>query len=140
MARKQTNHEYPLSYVAKEMQNILAEFVSDYADEVEGKAAEITQQVATDFASLLGPATPRSTKVDEHLADTVKLTKSTSKYYGKKTTAYVVHYGKWQIAHLLEFGWTSKNGEHVVRQPFIRPLFDRNRDRYVKMYKDGLKR
>lgn len=138
MARKQSTHEYPLSYVAREFQNILAEMVQEYADELNPKVNEITRQVAEDFASSLKTVTPRSSAAGQHLADTVEVSKEKERYYGKTTQTYVVHFGKWQIAHLLEFGWTAKNGKRVERQAFVRPLFDRNKERYVKMYRDGL--
>lgn len=133
---------YPLSYVANEMSKIISDIVTDYEKELSGKAEEITKQVAQDFAEQLREITPRSSVVagDPHLADTVKVTEKIEKSMGSKKKKMYVHYGKWQIAHLLEFGWTLKNGQRLERTPFIRPLFDRNKDRYVKMYKDGLSR
>lgn len=138
MARKKSVNEYPLTYVAKEMQNILSGFLQDYESELNSKVDEITEQVANDFASQLRQVTPRSFINGEHLADTVKVSTQAEKSYGRKSKIYVVHYGKWQIAHLLEFGWTARNGVRIERKAFVRPLFDNNREKYVKMYKDGL--
>lgn len=132
-------NEYPLNYVSQQLSNILGEMLSEYAEELEEKAEKVTQQVAQDFADKLKEVTPRSSyNTDEHIADTVKLTPVKRTWYGKTDTVYNVHYGKWQIAHLLEFGWTLKNGKRMERTPFVRPLFDNNRERYVKMYKEAL--
>ena len=60
------------------------------------------------------------------------------KFKGGKGKALYVHYEKWQIAHLLEFGWTKRNGERLERTPYIRPLFDRNKEKYFNMYKEAL--
>ena len=131
---------YPLSYVANEMNRILSDIVTDYETQISGKAAEITKQVAEDFAGQLRQATPRSTIQSPlpHLADTVKVTEKLERSLGRKGKAVYVHYGKYQIAHLLEFGWTLRNGQRLERTPFVRPLFDRNKERYYRMYKDGL--
>lgn len=133
-------NSYPLSYVANEMQNIIAEMVSDYETELSKKAEEITKQVANDFAEKLRIETPKSesNSAYPHLADTVKVTEKAEKSLGSKGKKMYVHYGKWQIAHLLEFGWTLRNGERLERKPFVRPLFDNNKERYYRMYKERL--
>ena len=133
---------YPLSYVANEMNKIIADIVTDYETEISKKAQEITVQVANDFADKLRKETPRSTveSGSPHLADTVKVTEKREKSLGSKGKKLYVHFGKWQIAHLLEFGWTLRNGQRLERKPFVRPLFDSNRDRYYKMYKDGIEK
>ena len=133
---------YPLSYVANEMNKIIADIVTDYETEISEKAQEITVQVANDFADKLRKETPRSTVESgyPHLADTVKVTEKREKSLGSKGKKLYVHFGKWQIAHLLEFGWTLRNGQRLERKPFVRPLFDNNRDRYYKMYKDGIEK
>jgi hypothetical protein len=133
-------NSYPLSYVANELNKILSELVTDYEVELSGKAAEITEKVATDFAEKLKQATPRSNieSGDPHLADTVKMTGRLERSVGGKRKKIYVHYGKWQIAHLLEFGWTLRNGQRLERTPFVRPLFDNNKERYFQMYKEGL--
>lgn len=131
-------NSYPLNYVTNNLNNMLSEFLTEYSVELSQKANTITEEVAQDFAKKLRQRTPRSDRDSEHLADTVEVTKISEKSYGKETQAQVVHYGKWQIAHLLEFGYTLRNGNKITRQPFIRPLFDENKDKYYKMYKDGL--
>lgn len=142
MANDIYSRSYPLSYVANEMNRILADIITDYEQELSGKAYEITKQVANDFSEKLKQATPRSNVQggDPHLADTVTVTEKAEKSKGSKGRKLYVHYGKWQIAHLLEFGWTLKNGTRIDRQPFIRPLFDSNKDRYYRMYVEGMKR
>ena len=134
------DRSYPLSYVANELNKIIADIVTEYEMEASGKAAEITRQVANDFAEKLRQATPRSDVAlgAPHLADTVKVTEKTERSLGSKGRKIYVHYGKWQIAHLLEFGWTLRNGRRIDRTPFIRPLFDNNKERYYNMYKEGL--
>lgn len=131
-------NSYPLNYVSNNLNRIVSEFLKEYSDTAYEKANQITEEVAKDFAAKLKEKTPRSTRSDEHLADTVEVTPVKEKAYGRETSAQVVHYGKWQIAHLLEFGYTLRNGNKLVRTPFIRPLFDENRDKYYKMYKDGM--
>ena len=133
---------YPLSYVANEMSKIIADIVTDYETEVSGKVGEITKQVAIDFAEKLRAETPRSNVNfgDPHLADTVKVTEKMEKSLGSKKRKFYVHFGKWQIAHLLEFGWTLRNGKRLDRKPFVRPLFDNNKERYYRMYKEGLQK
>lgn len=131
-------HEYPLSIVAKEMNKIISDIVQDYETELNPKVDKITEDIANDFAKQLAQVTPRSSANTDHLADSVKVSTLKAKSYGKSSKVYVVHYKKWQIAHLLEFGWTTKNGIKINRQPFVRPLFDQNKEKYVKMYKDGL--
>lgn len=135
-------HTYPLSYVANEMNRIIADIVTDYETEISGEAEEITKQVANDFAEKLRQETPRSTvsSGDPHLADTVKVTEKRERSLGTKGRKMYVHFGKWQIAHLLEFGWTLRNGKKLERKPFVRPLFDNNKERYYRMYKEGLKK
>lgn len=136
------SRSYPLSYVANEMNKIIADIVTDYETEVSGKAAEITKQVAEDFAEKLRQATPRSDVESSvpHLADTVMTTEKAEKSKGNKRRKIYVHFGKWQIAHLLEFGWTLKNGTRIDRTPFVRPLFDNNKERYYRMYKEGIQK
>ena len=139
---KTSNHSYPLSYVANEMNRIIADIVTDYETEISGKAEEITRQVAQDFAQQLRQVTPRSDVggTSEHLADTVKVTEKMEKSLGSKGRKIYVHYGKYQLAHLLEFGWTLRNGKKLTRTPFVRPLFDNNKERYYRMYKEGLQK
>ena len=128
-------------YVANNLNNIVAEFLTEYSEELQKKADEVTEKVANDFAKELKTVTPRSESiVSEHLADSIKVTAKKQKGYGKTTTARYIHFNKWQIAHLLEFGWTLKNGQKLTREPFVRPLFDRNKDRYYRMYKEELKK
>lgn len=136
------NRSYPLSYVANELNRIVADIVTDYETELKGKVEEITKEVANDFAEQLRTETPKSgvTAGAEHLADTVMVTEKAEKSLGTKKKKFYVHYGKWQIAHLLEFGWTLRNGKRLDRTPFIRPLFDRNKERYYRMYKEGIQK
>lgn len=129
---------YPLSYVSSNLNKIISELVDEYSEELSEKADKITEEVARDFAEKLKEVTPRSTYNTEHLADTVIVTTKTEKSYGRKRKMRYVHYRKWQISHLLEFGWTLKNGKRIDRKPFVRPLFDNNRDRYYRMYREGL--
>ena len=72
------------------------------------------------------------------MADTVQVITKKEKSLGKKVKARYVGYRKWQISHLLEFGWTHQSGKRIDRQPFVRPLFDANKERYYKMYKEAL--
>ena len=131
-------NSYLLSQVSNELNSILASMLTEYSEELQEKADKVTEQVAEDFAKKLKDATPRSDEGTVHMADTVKVTTKKEKSLGKKVKARYVSYGKWQISHLLEFGWTSKNGKRIDRKPFVRPLFDENKEKYVKMYKDGL--
>lgn len=136
------NRSYPLSYVANEMNKIIADIVTDYETEISKKAEEITVQVANDFAEKLRQETPKSDIEGglPHLADTVRVTEKREKSLGSKGRKMYVHFGKWQIAHLLEFGWTLRNGKRLERKPFVRPLFDNNRERYYRMYKEGIQK
>lgn len=133
---------YHLSYVANEMNKIIADIVTDYETEISKKAEEITVQVANDFAEKLRQATPRRgvETGTPHLADTVKVTEKKKKSLGRTGRIVYVHFGKYQIAHLLEFGWTLRNGQRLERKPFVRPLFDNNKERYFQMYKEGIQK
>lgn len=131
---------YPLSYVSSNLNKIVSEFLTEYSEELQAKADKITENVAKDFANQLKAVTPRSENTsEEHLADTIVVTTKTQKVYGRTSKARYVHFRKWQISHLLEFGWTARNGKKITRTPFVRPLFDKNKDRYYNMYKDGLR-
>ena len=129
---------YPLSYVSSNLNKIVSEMLNEYSEELSEKADKITEKVANDFAEKLKEVTPRSTDNTEHLADTVTVTAKNKKSYGRASKIRYVHYGKWNIAHLLEFGWTLRNGQRLNRTPFVRPLFDNNKERYYNMYKEGL--
>lgn len=131
-------NSYPLSYVASNLNKMLSEMLTEYSEELYEKADKITEEVAQDFAESLAEVTPRSTSNTEHLADTVTVSAKAKKSMGRKTKARYVHYKKYQLAHLLEFGWTARNGTKITRQPFVRPLFDRKKDKYYNMYKEGL--
>lgn len=122
---------YPLKYVADNFSKIVEEYVDTYEKEKSGKTDEILKEISNDFADNLKQVTPRSTNTKGvHLADTIGVEKS-----GKK---YIVYFGKYQIPHLLEFGWTAKNGRRINRTPFIRPLFDRSKEKYVRLFKKRL--
>lgn len=131
-------NSYPLSQVANELNSIISSMLTEYSEELQEKADKVTEQVAQDFAERLRSATPRSDEDGTHMADTVKVTEKKEKSLGRVVHARFVHYGKWQVSHLLEFGWTSKGGKRISRTPFVRPLFDQNKDRYMKMYKEEL--
>ena len=131
---------YPLSQVANELNSIVSSILTEYSEELQAKADKVTEQVAQDFAEKLKEVTPRSNEPGEHMADTIKVTTKKERSLGKVTRARFVHYGKWRTSHLLEFGWTSRGGKRVERTPFVRPLFDRNKDRYTKMYKEELEK
>lgn len=133
-------NSYPLSQVAGELNSIVASMLTEYSEELQEKADRVTAQVAQDFAHKLKEVTPRSDEGGVHMADTVKITTRQEKSLGKRVNARFVHYGKWQISHLLEFGWTTKNGKRIDRNPFVRPLFDQNKDEYAKMYKEELEK
>ena len=133
-------NSYPLSQVANELNSIISGMLTEYSEEMQEKADLVTEKVAEDFAEKLREATPRSADSVTHMADTVKVTTKKERSIGKVVHARFVHYGKWQVSHLLEFGWTSKNGKRVDRTPFVRPLFDRNKERYTKMYKEELEK
>lgn len=132
---------YPLRYVTENLDNIVSGIINEYSEELEAKAEQVTEKVAKDFADKLRPVTPKSNVMDgaEHLADTIIVTGKKERKYGKITKSQYVHYKKWQIVHLLEFGWTLRNGKRLERQPFIRPLFDQNKEQYYTMYKEELK-
>lgn len=115
--------------------------LNTYGESVQEKVDKITGEIAQDFAEELATVTPRSDPTESdgvHLADTVKVTTKSATAYGKKIKTRFVHFGKWQISHLLEFGWTLRNGQKLVRAPFVRPLFDRKKESYVKRYKEEL--
>lgn len=129
---------YPLSQVANELNEMISGFLIEYSEELQAKADKVTEEVANDFAEKLKAVTPRSDDGPEHMADTVFVIKKNEKSLGRKTKARYVGYGKWRISHLLEFGWTHQSGKRIDRQPFVRPLFDQNKERYYKMYKEEL--
>lgn len=133
-------NSYPLSQIANELNSILAGIFTEYSEELQEKADKVTEKVAEDFAQKLKEVTPRSDEGTVHMADTIKVTTKKEKSLGKTVKARFVHYGKWQVSHLLEFGWASKNGKRVDRKPFVRPLFDENKERYTKMYKEELEK
>ena len=136
-------NSYPLSYVSTHMREIVSGMLQQYGEQAEEKVNKVTKEVAEDFAKELAQVTPRSASVDQespHIADTVQVTSRSNKQYGKKITTRFVHFGKWQISHLLEFGWTLRNGKSLTRSPFVRPLFDRKKDEYVQKYKEELSR
>lgn len=135
------SNSYPLSYVSSNLNKMLTEIVNEYSEELSQKADKITEEVANDFAEKLQSVTPRSSNnVEQHLADSIVVSTKKQKSYGRIGKIRYVHYKKWNIAHLLEFGWTLRNGQRLERTPFVRPLFDSNKERYYKMYKDGLSR
>ena len=131
---------YPLSQVANELNKIISGMLNEYSEELQEKADKVTEQVAQDFAEQLKEVTPRSDSLGEHMADTVQVTTKKEKSLGKVVRARFVHYKKWRVSHLLEFGWTARDGGRVERTPFVRPLFDRNKERYTKMYKEELEK
>lgn len=133
-------NSYPLNYVSSQLDSILSEMFTEYSEELYEKANIVTEQIAKDFAVKLKDVTPRSDYTGEHIADTIKVSEETKKSFGRSGKVYRVHFGKWQIAHLLEFGWTAKNGKRITRRPFVRTLFDNNKERYVNMYKEALKK
>lgn len=136
-------NSFPLSQVANELDSMIASMLTEYSEELQEKADKITEAVAQDFASKLRQETPRSDELDDtgvHMADTVMVVHKKERSFGAPKKARYVCYGKWQISHLLEFGWTSKKGKRVDRKPFVRPLFDQNKDRYMQMYKEGLEK
>jgi chromosome segregation and condensation protein ScpB len=112
--------------------------LTEYSEELQEKCDAITEEVAQDFAKKLKDVTPRSDYNGVHLADTVIVTYKQEREYGQVKKARYVSYEKWQISHLLEFGWIAKNGRKVTRTPFVRPLFDNNKEKYYRMYKEGL--
>lgn len=130
---------YPLSQIANEMNSIVSQMISEYGEQCQQTVEKVTKEIAEDFAKDLAKVTPRSDSlVSEHTADTVKVSEKKQKFYGRSSKSFVVHYRKWQLSHLLEFGWTAKNGKKIVRQPFVRPLFDKNKEKYIQRYKDTL--
>ena len=131
-------NSYPLSQVANELNNMVAEFLTEYSEELQAKADKVTEEVAKDFAEKLKTVTPRSDEGPVHMADTVIITTNREKIYGHPSKARFVSYEQWQLTHLLEFGWTHQSGKRIDRQPFARPLFDQNKERYYKMYKEEL--
>lgn len=133
-----SRNSYPLSYVSRELNTILSEMIQEYGEDLSQKADKVTANIAEDFAKKLKEVTPRSDSDHDHMADTVRVTKKSEKSYGRTGKSYIVHYGKWQISHLLEFGWTAKNGKRITRSPFVRPLFDNNKSEYYQMYKEVL--
>ena len=112
--------------------------VTEYSEKLYEKANKVTEQVAHDFSEKLRKVTPRSNTNTEHTADTIMVSTKKEKFYGRTSRPLYVHYGKWQLVHLLEFGWTSKDGKRIDRKPFIRPLFDNNKETYYRMYKEAL--
>lgn len=135
------NNSYPLSYVTQNLNNMVSEIFDSYEKELQSKAEKVTEKVAKDFAGKLKQVTPKSSIAGgEHLADTVIVTGKKLKSYGRVTKAQYVHYKKWQIVHLLEFGWTARNGKRIERTPFIRPLFDQNKEQYYQMYKEAVQK
>lgn len=132
-------NSYPLSYVSANLNKMLSEFFTEFGEKAQEKAYAVTKQVAQDFAEKLKSATPKSPNPRgyEHLADTVVVSEKGEKFAGGKGKVLYVHYTKWQIAHLLEFGWTARDGRFITRTPFVRPLFDDNKERYYRMYKEA---
>ena len=133
-------NSFPLSQVAQELDNILASMMTEYSEELQEKADKITEEVAQDFAKKLREVTPRSDELGVHMADTVMVVHKKERSFGTPKKARYVCYGKWQASHLLEFGWTSKKGKRIERKPYVRPLFDQNKEQYVRMYKEGLEK
>lgn len=133
-------NSFPLSQVANELNEILASMLTQYSEELQEKADKITEEVAQDFAAKLKDATPRSDELGVHMADTVTVVSKKERSFGTAKKVRYVCYKKWQVSHLLEFGWTTKNGKRIDRKPYVRPLFDQNKEQYVRMYKEGLEK
>lgn len=129
---------YPISYVTKHLQELLKKAFDEYGDQLEKDASQSLYECAEDYAKELKPVTPRSKIDHEHLADTIGVKKETKVYYGKSSEVAVVYFRKYQLPHLLEFGWIGRNGKKVERKPFMRPLFDKNSDRYYRKIVEDL--
>ena len=142
MAKKTSVHTYPLSTISKEFSSIMNEMLTEYADTFQKNSYRAVQKIANTFAEDLKSVTPRSDSVagydGAHLADSIVVSKKGERYYSSTHEAYFVHFQKWQIAHLLEFGWTARNGRRIERTPFVRPLFDNNKERYMQIIKEEL--
>lgn len=132
--------EMPLLVVAKELENYIADLFDSYEKETTINIEKTVEKVANDFANELKTVTPVSDTSGGkygHIKNNINVKTETKN--GKKR--YVVNFGKKAyLSTLLEFGWTTKNGISVRRQAFIRPLFDRNKDRYFKQIKEAVER
>ena len=131
----------PLSQIENEIEDFIASQINSYAKELEVKIDKELEEVANDFVEKLKPVTPVDYDSDGgkygHLRDNLNVKKKKSKGH----TSFVVNYGKkgW-LSTLLEYGWTAVNGRLIKRKAFIRPTFEKNKERYFKKIKQAVEK
>lgn len=123
--------------VERELENVLAEMIDSYQKELEINVEKELQECAEDFKNELYPKTPTSKKGKDHLRDNLTVTKKKT----KNEKSFIVHFGqKGWLSTLQEYGWTTVNGRIIKRPAFIRPTFEKNKERYFNKIKEAVKR
>ena len=141
MARRRRGRRLPLSEINEEFENMVAEIIDTYEKELTVKLDDVMKEVAHEFKDDLYPNVPVSDGDGGkygHLRD--NLTVSNRKK--KDSRVYEVHFGKkgW-LSTLLEYGWRKRNSnEKVERTPFVRPVFEKNKAKYLKKIVDEANR
>jgi HK97 gp10 family phage protein len=131
----------PLSQISNQFADIVGGMIDSYVKELETNLEPIIEEVAKDFAKDLAEGTPVSNTDGGkygHLKDNIKVSRIRK---DRQTVGFRVHFGnKGWLSTLREYGWTTVNGRLVSPKPFIRPIFDQNKERYSKKIRDSIDR
>ncbi len=133
---------WALRDIANKLEEIIAKELDTYEKELEGNTDNAMEKVSNEFIQDLIPNIPlghtpnKYTSQYGHLRELVQ--KSVRLRSGNKVR--IIHFGpKYRIVHLLEYGWTQRDGKFMRREPFIRPTFNSNEEKYVRIIANSLR-
>lgn len=113
------------------------EYLKDYGEDIEDAVVNNAQKEAKAAIKYLKAVSPEDTSRKKKRATPYKdgWTKKTRKL-GRYTFSQVV-YNKtnYQLTHLLEFGFTHRDGKHVAAQPHIREAEKIYKEKFVDALK-----
>ena len=128
----------PLDEVSEQFAEIIHGIIIEYANQLEINLDPVLRAAADELKNDLYHVTPVSDGDGGeygHLRDNLRRRKSTR----NGETRYIVDFGKkgW-LSTLLEYGWYMRNGTRVPPKPFVIPTFEKYKEKYYKIVKDGV--
>mgnify|MGYP000872849926 CR=1 FL=1 len=114
----------------------ISDAINEYTEGVKKRLEGKLDETAEHILAYLKSNAPRS-GYKNAMADSFKqLTKGDG--VNKVITIYAENKGR--IIHLLEFGFTHRNGKYVSPRPFMRPAFDTFTPKMIEDIKEMIKR
>lgn len=116
--------------------NEIADILTEYKDDVDDLVVEITDEVTKEAKNELKTISPVGETGEYRDGWTITVKQKGISFFSKA----VWNKEHYRLTHLLEFGHATKNGNHTIAQPHVRPTEQKYKEKFVDEFERRAKR